>query len=231
MKKSKGKKTRLRVFFDIIGYSLFTFIFVLVCVIAAQSFSGGHTNLFGYCFYYIQTGSMDGDYEDSFKEQTIIFSKMIDEEDCYSLVVGDIITFYPSEENLPSYITTKTHRIVEIDYENKTIVTKGDANSRNDTAISFEDVEAKFIKKSALVSMFYNFFSTFAGFLVLIVIPIVGLIIMQIYSFVLEKKKLDLKEEISSLEEKEDISLEEKKKLLEEQAIKEYLDSLKNNKE
>ena len=53
---------------------------------------------------------------------------------------------------------------------------------------------------------------------------------MQIYSFVLEKKKLDLKEEISSLEEKEDMTIEEKKKLLEEQAIKEYLDSLKNDK-
>lgn len=230
MKKSNGKKTRLRVFFDIVGYSLFGFIFVLVCIIAVQSFSGGHPNLFGYCYYYIQTGSMDGDYKDSFPAETIILSKMIDEDDCYDLVVGDIITFVPSEENLPSYITTKTHRIVEIDYENKTIVTKGDANTSKDKVISFEDVEAKFLKKSPLISVFYNFFSTFAGFLVLIVIPIVGLIIMQIYSFVLEKKKLDLKEEISSLEEKEDISLEEKKKLLEEQAIKEYLDSLKNDK-
>lgn len=230
MKKSKAKKTRLRVFFDIVGYSLFGLIFVLVCIVAVQSFSGGHPNLFGYCYYYIQTGSMDGDNVDSFPEKSIILSKMIDEEDCYDLVVGDIITFTPSEENLPSYITTKTHRIVEIDYENKTIITKGDANTTRDAKISFEDVEAKFIKKSPFISMFYNFFSTFAGFLVLIVIPIVGLIIMQIYSFVLEKRKIDLKEEISSLEEKEDMTLEEKKKLLEEEAIKEYLDSLKNDK-
>ena len=119
MKKSKAKKTRLRVFFDIVGYSLFGLIFVLVCIVAVQSFSGGHPNLFGYCYYYIQTGSMDGDNVDSFPEKSIILSKMIDEEDCYDLVVGDIITFTPSEENLPSYITTKTHRIVEIDYENK----------------------------------------------------------------------------------------------------------------
>lgn len=221
---NKKKKSLIRMIFDIVGYVIFSIIFILILVVAIQSFTGHQPNVFGYCYYYIETSSMDGGEDDSFKAGSVIISKMIDEKDCYNLKVNDIITFTPSETNLPSYVTTKTHRIVDIDTKTQTIITKGDANESNDTPISFKDVKAKFIKKSNFLGGFYRLISSFWGFAFLIFIPLVVLIIMQIYSMILAKKSEDIKTENDQIE--SNMSIEEKKKKLEEEAIKEYLEKM-----
>ena len=220
-KDSNKKKTPMRVFFDIVGYTIFGILFALVIVVGYQSISGQQPNLFSYCLYYIETDSMKGNKEDSFPSDTVILSKMVDEEDCYTLIEGDIITFFPTDPDTPSYIKTKTHRIVEIDYDNQTIITRGDANSRNDTQISFEDVQAKMIKISPVLTKLLVLLRSFCGFLLFIFIPISALIVLQIYSYFLEKKKLEYQEASEKME-------EENKKKLEEEAIREYLESLKN---
>ena len=220
-KDTKTKKTPLRVFFDIVGYAIFGFIFALVIVVGYQSISGQQPNLFSYCLYYIETDSMVGEYEDSFPSDTVILSKMVDEEACYDLVEGDVITFFPTDPDTPTYIKTKTHRIVEIDYENKTIITKGDANLRVDTPISFEDVQAKMIRVTPLLTKILILLRSFWGFLLFIFIPLAALIVLQIYSYFLEKKKFEYEEQAEKLE------LEHKKKL-EEEAIREYLEKNKD---
>ena len=220
-KDSNKKKTPMRVFFDIVGYTIFGILFALVIVVGYQSISGQQPNLFSYCLYYIETDSMKGNKEDSFPSDTVILSKMVDEEDCYTLIEGDIITFFPTDPDTPSYIKTKTHRIVEIDYDNQTIITRGDANSRNDTQISFEDVQAKMIKISPVLTKLLVLLRSLCGFLLFIFIPISALIVLQIYSYFLEKKKLEYQEASEKME-------EENKKKLEEEAIREYLESLKN---
>ena len=225
-KKENKPKSKVRKVLDIVGYIIFGLVFVLVVVVFAQNVSGGQPNFFGYCYYYIQTGSMDGDKKDSFPAKTVIISKLIDEEDCYKLTTGDIITFTPTDPNLPTYITTKTHRIVSIDYENETIVTRGDANEANDSPIPFINVHSKFVKKSPLMTFFYKLISSYLGFLVLIFIPLLVLIIMQIYSTILAARKSKVSNEINQMEEN-NLNLEKRKKELEEQAIQEYLDSLK----
>ena len=166
---------------------------------------------------------MSGSNEDSFDAQTVIISKLVDEKDCYDLKVGDIITFSPTDPNLPSYVDTKTHRIVDIDYDNKTIITKGDAVNANDSKIEFSDVEAKFLHKSPFLTGFFSLIKSFWGFLILIFIPLAALIVFQVYSFVLEKKKLKLEEETEKLEKEQQDRLEERKKELERQAIEEYI--------
>ena len=50
-KDNTKKKTPLRVFFDIVGYAIFGFIFVLVMVVGYQSISGQQPNLFSYCLH------------------------------------------------------------------------------------------------------------------------------------------------------------------------------------
>ena len=220
-KKDDKKKTPLRVFFDIVGYAIFGFIFVLVMVVGYQSISGQQPNLFSYCLYYIETDSMKGEKEDSFPSDTVIVSKLINEEKCYDLVEGDIITFFPTDPNTPDYIKTKTHRIVEIDYESKTIITRGDANIREDTPIEFKDVQAKMLRVSPLLTKMLVLLRSFWGFLLFIFIPIASLIVLQIYSYFLEKKKLEYEEQANKLE-------EEQKKKIEEEAIREYLEKEKN---
>lgn len=220
-KDTNKKKTPLRVFFDIVGYAIFAFIFVLVIVVGYQSISGQQPHLFNHCLYYIETDSMKGYKEDSFPSDTVIISKLVDEEACYDLVEGDVITFFPTDPDTPSYIKTKTHRIVSIDYDNKTIVTKGDANTRNDTPIEFSDVQAKMVKISPLLSKLLGLLRSFWGFLLFIFIPLAALIVLQIYSYFLEKKKLEYQEQADKLE-------EEQRKKIEEEAIKEYIEKMKN---
>ena len=172
---------------------------------------------------------MSGNKPDSFDAHSIIISKLVDEKDCYDFKVGDIITFKPTDPNLPSYVDTKTHRIVEIDYDNQTIITRGDAVSSNDTQIEFSDVEAKFIHKSPFLTGFFSLVKSFWGFLLLIFIPLAALIVFQVYSFVLESKKAKLEKETAKLEEEQEKLLEERKKELERQAIEEYLNKQKNS--
>ena len=179
-KENKKKKTPLRVFFDVVGYTIFGFIFSLVLVVGYQLISGQQPNLFSYCVYYIETDSMVGEYDDSFPSKTVIVSKMVDEKDCYTLEVGDVITFFPTDLDVPDYIKTKTHRIVEIDYDAQTIVCKGDANLRVDSVISFSDVQAKMIKISPFLTWFLNLVKSFWGFLFLIFLPLASLIVIQI---------------------------------------------------
>ncbi len=229
-KTNEKKKSPIRITIDILGYVIFSIVFILILVVAIQAFKGQQPSLFGYCYYYIETDSMNGEQKDSFSSKTVIISKNINEKECYSLKVGDIITFTPTDLNLPSYVTTKTHRIVEIDYDKKSIVTKGDANDLNDSEISFSNVKSKYVGKSRFLTELYRLVKSVYGFLILIFIPILALIIAQIYSLVLSFKKEKIKEETESIEKDYNLSLEEKKKNLEKEAIKEYLDKMNEKK-
>ena len=229
--KKQTMKTKFQLISNIIGYVVFSFIFIMVLVVSIQSVSGGTPNFFGYVYYYIQTNSMDGDYEDSFSAKTVVISKLINEEDCYSLKVGDIITFEPHDASLPSYVTTETHRIIDIDYEDKTIITQGDNKLTNkipDKQISFSQVKSKFIKKSPTLTWLYTVLRSFWGFFLLIFLPLSVLIGVNIFTQINAYKKRKATDEVVKDNQNK---LEEKKKALEEQAIKEYLESLNKDKD
>lgn len=76
---------------------------------------------------------LSGSMEPNIRTGSIVYIKDVKAN---SLKENDVITF-----NLNNM--TCTHRIVSIDYENETIITKGDANISNDNPISFNDVEGK----------------------------------------------------------------------------------------
>lgn len=73
----------------------------------------------GYEEMAVLTGSMEPNYPVG----SLIFVKEVDPE---NLKVGDVITYRLDED------TVVTHRIVEINQEEQTVTTKGDANSDND---------------------------------------------------------------------------------------------------
>lgn len=75
--------------------------------------------LMGYEEMAVLTGSMEPKYPVG----SLIYVK---EENPENLKVGDVITYRLSED------TVVTHRIVEINKEEQTVTTKGDANSNND---------------------------------------------------------------------------------------------------
>lgn len=87
--------------------------------------------IMGYEEMAVLTGSMEPNYPVG----SLIFVK---EEDPENLKVGDVITYRLDED------TVVTHRIVEINQEEQTVTTKGDANSDNDgSPVSYSNIVGK----------------------------------------------------------------------------------------
>ena len=96
-------------------------IFILIGVVALR--------YFGYNPYIVLSGSM----EPTYKTGSVVFVK---EKGPEEIKKNDVISFV-SNENL----TVVTHRVIEIDKENKCFYTKGDANELADEApVFFENL-------------------------------------------------------------------------------------------
>lgn len=83
----------------------------------------------GYTPYTVITGSMEPKYHVG----CVTYVKPIDFDE---LKDGDVITFTTGS-------LTVTHRIVSIDKEKQTVITKGDANNTEDGSISYSNIKGK----------------------------------------------------------------------------------------
>lgn len=108
-------------------------ILVMNIILIAKGSSGSLVppDIGGVAPLVVTTGSMDGDREDSFPEGSLIFVRILsDEEEKSQLDVDDVITYYleQSDESI-IYIT---HRIVAVNYADdgtvSSFITRGDAN-------------------------------------------------------------------------------------------------------
>ena len=119
----------LKIVFDIL-----IFIMLLLVLIIAFNFfqinvlNYQYSNLFGYSFFEVSTGSMSG---------TIEINDVILVKITKDVAIDDIITYKKGNDII-------THRIVEINKGN--ITTKGDANNQKDEPIKSEDIIGKVIK-------------------------------------------------------------------------------------
>lgn len=104
-------------------------ITILITIIVIFAFLIAGIRIFGYIPFTILSGSMEPTYHVG----SMIYVK---KADANSLKVGDPVTFYLDDGK-----TVATHRIIEIDKENKTLRTQGDANETPDGApVKFESV-------------------------------------------------------------------------------------------
>lgn len=119
----------------------------------------------GYTPYTVITGSMEPNYSVG----SMIYVKPVSFSD---LKVGDAITFKGG-----NYVVT--HRIVEIDKENESVVTKGDANNAIDGTIKYSDIVGRASKLSIpYLGDISNKLSTMNGKILLIII-LVGLLVFS----------------------------------------------------
>lgn len=95
---------------------LSTIILIILAVLAALMLL---PRAFGFQTMAVLTGSMEPNYHVG----SLIYVKDISFD---NLQVGDVVTYKIAED------TVVTHRIVEINSEDKTVITKGDANQDND---------------------------------------------------------------------------------------------------
>lgn len=101
--------------------NLWMFFLILALLFTLlQKMNNGDSNLFGYQFKTVLSGSM----EPEFMTGSIIAVKQVNSETTFS--PGDIVT-YMSKEN-----TLITHRIIDVEKEQSVFITKGDNNAGAD---------------------------------------------------------------------------------------------------
>ena len=122
---AEKKKGKLRFISDFLFVFVLTF-FVLVTLIMLG------TKLLGYQMLTVDSGSM----EPNFPEDSLIFVKMVDPSE---LQADDVITFTVDEKG-----TLVTHRIVAVLKDERSFITRGDANNTNDpNTVPFGNVVGK----------------------------------------------------------------------------------------
>jgi len=135
-------------------------------------------SFFGFTPLTVQSESM----APFFKEGDLIFIKKCDTS---KLKVGDVITFHTIIMN---QYELNTHRIVELDESNglRTYTTKGDNNEFADTHIITDgDIVGKYSGKIPGFGNVMDFLSSSAGFLIVIVLPMLAFFIYQVYHLVI----------------------------------------------
>lgn len=184
MKKNQLLKKASSVFSSIvIAAEIIIIIFIVVTKI-----SGGAPSLFGYRMYVIVSPSMSPEINVG----DVIISKMYENE---TLAVDDVIQYQGKSGDVAGKIIT--HKIISIDGEGKdaTIVTKGVANTDPDSPIRGSDVIAVMKYKTVIIGPMYKVFTSTAGFIFLVMLPLAGMIAYEIVNLAIEIRKEKAKEE------------------------------------
>ena len=136
------------------------------------------SNLLGYTPLSVQTESMSP----TFEAGDLIIIKKVNPS---TLREGDIITFHTIIMN---QYALNTHRINEIRDDNgyRTYVTKGDNNQASDTHIIADgDIVGRYVTRIAGFGRVMDFLSSSAGFLIVIVLPMLIFFIYQVYHLIM----------------------------------------------
>lgn len=181
-------------------------VLVVLVVLCAVFLMG--TRLMGYEVYTIITGSMEPVYsvgdlvyvhriytedinaiKDQAERSAAIQKKIAavqDMVDSGELKVGDAITFVLNED-----LVVATHRIVQIDEENKKIYTKGDANETVDSPLRYENIIGPVKFSIPMLGYVSNFIQNPPGTYITIAAGAVLVILVFLPDFLPKKKEED----------------------------------------
>jgi signal peptidase len=148
-------------------------------------------NIAGYTPMIVETESMSP----TFDAGDLIFIKTCDTS---SLKEGDIITFHTIINNEYALNTHRIEEIIETDGV-RSYVTKGDNNDISDTHVIVDgDIVGKYAGRLAKVGKVMNILSSSAGFLIIIVLPMLLFFIYQVYHLIMVS--INLKKAIAAEE-------------------------------
>lgn len=161
---------------------------VIILFIVITKISGGVPSLFGHQMYVIVSPSMSPEINVG----DVIVSKKYENE---PLAVGDVVQYIGKYGDIDGKIIT--HKIISIDGEGSdaTIVTQGVANAEPDRPINASDVIAVMKYKTVIIGPLYRVFSSTAGFIFLVMLPLAAMIVFEIVNLVIDLKKEREKEE------------------------------------
>lgn len=141
-------------------------------------------SIFGWTPMTVQSDSM----APTFRAGDLIFIHSCDPDE---LEVGDVVTFRTIIQN---EYALNTHRIMEIqegDSVVRSFVTKGDNNAYEDsTLICDGDIVGEYRGKLPYFGKIVDFLSKPAGFLLIIVLPLLAFLVYQIYNLICVSQRL-----------------------------------------
>ena len=155
---------------------------VLILFLVLTKMSGGVPTVFGHSVYVIASPSMTPELEVG----DIIIAKAYDGG---ALRVGDVVEYVGKSGDMKGKIIT--HKIISIDGEGaeRTIITKGTANTEADPPIKPSDVISVMKYKTVVIDKIYRVISTTWGFLCLVILPMIAMIVSEIVDLARQIKK------------------------------------------
>lgn len=193
--KNKDQKQKIKKIAEIVGnVVLWGFVgfaaLITVLVFSAQGSSDGIPSVFGKSLLTIQTASM----EDTYRVGDMVIMTKLNVMERGDLKPGDIITYQaPIDINGDGKIgDINTHRIVSIDYEAGTIVTKGDNNilpdnqGDNPYVVQVNNVIGICTENGRIVGMgnVIEFLRSSVGFFICIILPLILFFLYELYNFI-----------------------------------------------
>lgn len=156
-------------------------VIVILFLILSKA-SGGIPSIFGHHMYVIVSPSMSPELEIG----DVVISREYEGE---SLAVGDVIQYVGQRDDMQGKIIT--HEIISVsgEGEDAVIVTQGIANLEPDPPIRGSDVVAVMQYKTVVIDKIYGAVSTTAGFVFLVMLPMVGMIVFEIISLAKDIRK------------------------------------------
>ena len=153
-----------RIVKNVVCWTLVAILTVAVVVFMLTKINGGSPTLFGYSIHRIITGSME--------PELMIGDVILNTEvkDPSEIGIGDIITFQGDARFENQKVT---HRVITAPYDDNgtlVLVTKGDANEKDDGVINFSSVESKYLTKVGFLTTLYSIFFSTWGFFIFIIL-------------------------------------------------------------
>ena len=223
MKKGEIMKKVLKRIGSIAIDVLIIIVFIVSSLVVVASITanrtGGQPSVMGYVFSSVQTDSMQG----TINKGDFVVGKLID--DNTEIKVGDIVSY---REYYNGKEITITHRVVEVMEENLSApgyITQGDNEQYADEIIKTRNTIQSIYKfRIPFLGGFIDFLKTPLGFILCLVLPLLGFIAWQAYKLVslyLKSKKLELEEEAEKISKtKSELSEEEKNAIIAEYLAK-----------
>ena len=192
MKKTEAKRI-VSIVANVLAWVFLVFA-ALVTVLTFLSLNAkdGVPSIFGKSFVSVQSPSMDGDKEGSFKQGDMLIVTKITENEALTLDVGTIITYRAPIDIDGDGVTgdINTHRIVSKRTTEGGIVyfkTQGDAEAHEDNyELRHSDVVAVYDGHSKLagVGAVADFLRSSLGFLLIVVIPMALFFVYEVYNLI-----------------------------------------------
>ena len=184
---NKTKKI-ISISLNVLFYAVIVFLLVFSIANMKVKRDDDIANIFGTGLLSVQSNSMYGDKDDSFKQGDMLFVKMLDDESRQNLDIGDVVTYFDF-----SLYAFNTHRIVDIyeetvnDRVDTYIVTQADYNysSQNtnttpDPPVNINEVFAVYDgNKLSGFGYALDYLQTPTGFALFIILPVILLLIVE----------------------------------------------------